>query len=184
MRIRTRVSSQIPRLRRRRLEVVVASIDIGHRERGELFIREIVQTADDNGDELTVGRRAHVRKRLDPASLAEHVIDAVGAEVVLAERVLALQEAKVGTIDGDQPVAALAADRAVASHCSLTEVDVGFVADRATMAAAGMGLFHRNLLGGLCGRRSSSRLADTRSVEFFLASYCNEASASGNLSIQ
>ena len=71
------------RLRRCRLKVVVAAVDVHDRQRGELRIRNIVQTAHHNGDKLLAFQPIPARKGFDPAVTAEQMMDAVGAELIV-----------------------------------------------------------------------------------------------------
>src|SRR3712207_5176282 len=66
-------------------------------------------------------------------------------ELVVAELLLARQQAKGIRLDDGVPVARLGADRAVAFVRALAQIDVGLELNRATVAASLVGLQHRRL---------------------------------------
>src|SRR4029450_5613022 len=107
--------SEVPRLGRRRFPVVVASVDIGHGRTGELDGIDLVEGGQADGVEsgsrvLDVG----LPEGAYAAGLAEAVMDAPGAELVVAQVGCAREQAHVGRPPRHQPRSLLRADRAVA----------------------------------------------------------------------
>src|SRR3954463_6711195 len=133
----------MPCLRGRRLGVVVQHVEIAHRRARELFRRHAIEAIHAHGDDVgTLGVRA-AGERPYAARGAEHMVQALLAKLVFAQRLLAGQQVEVrGRYEG-HPGARLEAARAVALERALRKVDRRLVAHRAAMAAPLVGLLHR-----------------------------------------
>src|SRR5688572_5268763 len=144
--------SHMARFGGRGREVIVAPIDVHDRKRGEVCIRYVVESHQHHRDERFTALTLAASEGFDAAVLAEQMMDVMRTELVVAERVLALEQPEIFATDADQPGARLAAHRAVAPDRALAEIHVGFVAHRAAMAAAGISLFHgypRSVISGM-----------------------------------
>jgi len=118
-------------------------------ERHQLEHRDIdiVEATHVDGEGLV--RRFGARPReneTDAAGLAEQMMDFLFAELVVRQRIVALDELELRRIDERPNRAALDADRAVAVD-NLRQVADGFVAHAAAMATAliGFGIGHFGL---------------------------------------
>src|SRR5258708_34279383 len=134
----------MPRLRRRVPPIVLAAIHVFDRRLGELRRIEIVETGEVHriigaADLLDIA----VTERRDAAGLAEPVMAALAAELIVGQLALAREQAKRLRLDDGAPVAPLGTDRAVALARAGAEVEVGLVADFAAMAASLVGPGHR-----------------------------------------
>src|SRR6185436_7250296 len=90
---------------------------------------------------------------------AEQVMDDVAAELVVRQRLLALQQSEGGRHDDRLPEAAFAAGGAIAFAGAIDEVELAFAANRAAMAAAAIGLLHdQRSPARYCARRSMHSL--------------------------
>jgi hypothetical protein len=85
---------------------------------------------------------------LDAAVLAEQMVDAPGAELIVAERVCTAQQSEILTIEGDQPGSRLASNRTIALERAQAQIHVGFIANRAAVTAAQISLLHEVLSAG------------------------------------
>src|SRR6185503_21189875 len=130
-------SSQVARLRRRRLRVVVAHVEVLHRGVDQLLRIDAVQAVHAHR-ELAVA----LREGAHAAFAAEAVMQRLPAELVVAQRLLAGKQAEVARGHRREPGPRLEADRAVALERALGEVEVGLEAHRAAMAAALVGCLH------------------------------------------
>jgi hypothetical protein len=148
------------RFRRRRLEIVSATIDVHDGKRGEFGIRNALQTAHDYGDELFAIRSAAASEGLDAAVLAEQMMDAPGAELIVAERVCTAQQPEILTIEGGQPGSRLAANRAIALQRAQAQIHVRFIANRPAVTAAPISLLYEVLAAGTLHRRMSAQQTD------------------------
>src|SRR5882672_8102654 len=149
----------MPRLGRRIPPVVVTAIHVFDRRLGELRRVEIVETGEVHriigaADLLDVA----VTERRDAAGLAEPVMAALGAELIVGQRAFAREQAKRLRLDDGAPVAPLGADRAVALARAGAQVEVGLVADFAAMAASLVGPGHRSI--SFNGLRSQASAQD------------------------
>jgi hypothetical protein len=75
----------------------------------------------------------------------EEVVNALRAELIVAEVGLSMDQTESVRLDDRAPAAGLAADRAVALVGSLVEIDIGFVAHGAAVAAVPVGFQHRSV---------------------------------------
>src|SRR5688572_14967375 len=144
--------SQVARFGGRSCEVVVAPVDVHDRKRGEVCIRHVVESSHHHRDERLAALTLAASEGFDAAVLAEQMVDVMAAELVVAERVLTLEQPELFATDADEPGSSLAAHRAVAPDRALAEINVGFVAHRAAVAAAGISLFHgypRSVISGM-----------------------------------
>src|SRR5688500_17233255 len=123
------------RFRRGRLEIVVAAIDVHDGKRGELSVRKILQRAYEHSEGLFAFRLAHASEQFDAAVPAELMLDALGAELIRAERVLPAQDPEIRAIDSDQPRSRLAANRTIALHRALAQIDTRFIPNRTAVTA-------------------------------------------------
>src|SRR5688572_7274525 len=135
-----RTALEVARLLRRVLEVVVAAVDVVDPRGDQLGGLDGVQAGDVDCVERVAAR--FLRKRAQSEALAEPVPDRRAAELVLGELRLAREQAERIALHGREPVAALAAHRAVALDRALGEVDVGLEADGAAVTASLVGLLH------------------------------------------
>src|SRR6185436_15356150 len=135
-------SSQVARLRRRRLRVVVPHVEVLHRGVDQLLRIHAVQAVHAHR-ELAVA----LRERAHAAASAEAVMQRLPAELVVAQRLLAGKQAEVAGGHRREPRPGLEADRAVALERALREVEVGLEAHRAAMTASLIGLFHPGFFG-------------------------------------
>lgn len=114
-----------------------------HRRLGEHRRIEVVEAGDvdriiGTADLLDVA----VAEGRDATGLAETVMHAVAAELVVGNvGFVTLQAETVGLYDCP-PIAPLPADRAIALACAGIEVDIGLIADISAMAASLIGQFH------------------------------------------
>jgi hypothetical protein len=136
----------VARLRRRRLKVIIAPIDVHDRKGRKLRIWNIVQTTHDHGNEPRTSGAGTSRKRLDSTVFAEQMLDTPGAELILGKRIRTAQQAEIPAADGNEPSSAFTAYRAVAFHSALAQVRVGFIANGPTVTAARVCLLHQFLL--------------------------------------
>src|SRR5688572_1844075 len=81
-------------------------------------------------------------ERRDAAGLAEPVVPALAAELVVRRLGVVRQQPELRRLDDRAPVAPLGADRAIAAAGAGAEVDVGLVADLSAVAAAAIGFLH------------------------------------------
>src|SRR6185436_19720047 len=130
-------SSQVARLRRRRLHVVVPHVEVLHRGVDQLLRVDVVQAVHAHR-ELAVA----LREGAHPALGAEAVMQRLPAELVVGERLLAGKQAEVARGHRREPRSRLEADRAVALERALGEVEAGLETHRAAVAAALVGLLH------------------------------------------
>src|SRR3982074_2011268 len=115
----------MPRLRRRIPPVVVTAIHVFDRRLAELRRVEIVETGEVHriigaADLLDVA----VTERRDAAGLAEPVMAALGAELIVGQLAFAREQSKRLRLDDGAPVAPLSADRAVALARAGAQVEV------------------------------------------------------------
>src|SRR5262245_46910082 len=94
------VRLEMPRLGGRRLEVVVASVDIADGSVGELRRIDIVQRAEIDRIE---GAAFRMPERAYPAGSAEAMMDAPGAELVICQLGIAGNQAHIGRADRREP---------------------------------------------------------------------------------
>src|SRR6185437_15184536 len=124
--------------------IVVAAIHVADGERGELGGAEVVERGQRHRDIVAADLLdMPPRKRTDSAGPAEQVMALLRAELVVAEIVLAREHAQILRLAADRPVALLGADRAVALARPGLEIEVSLEPHRAAMAAAVVGLLHR-----------------------------------------
>src|SRR5688572_24722726 len=141
--------SEVPRLGRRCVPLVVLAVLILERRGRKLSRRRVIEAGEVDPVELAQLFGLAMAERLDAAAAAEHVADDAAAELVLRHGVGALQQPEGVGLDDRLPEPALGADRAVALAGALREVDVAGEADGAAMAAAVIGLVHGRTYSGL-----------------------------------
>lgn len=73
---------------------------------------------------------------------AEQMVSAHGAELIVAENLLAREEPEGVRLDDDRPIPALRADRTVALAGAGAQIDVGFEANGAAVATTCVCLEH------------------------------------------
>src|SRR5204863_1502781 len=110
-------------------------------ERHQLERRDIdiVEAIHVDGEGLVAVWRESARERAGAAGLAEQMMDFLFAELVVRQRIVALDELELRRLDERPRRAALDADRAVAVD-NFRQVAGGLVTDAAAMAAALIGL--------------------------------------------
>src|SRR5712671_939305 len=140
-----RPDSQVLRFGRWIPPIVVSAVHVTHGQLRELLGIDIVETGDIDrivgaADLLDVA----VAERGDAARLAEPMVAALAAELIVRDVGLAGQQPKILRLDDRAPVSPLGADRAVALAGSGAEVDIGLEANIAAMAAAAIGLLHQH----------------------------------------
>jgi len=69
------------------------------------------------------------------------------AELIVAEVSLSGQEAEIGRLDDDAPIAGLRANGAIALARARAQVDIRFIANRSTMTTSRIRFLHRVLPG-------------------------------------
>lgn len=76
------------------------------------------------------------------AVLAEEMVRAIRAELVITKISFSIEQAEGFRLDGDRPIPALSADRAVAFARAGAQIDVCFEADGAAVATSCVCLQH------------------------------------------
>lgn len=131
------------RFRRRHPPIVVPPIGELHRPLQQLRRRRIVQRAQLDGDKVTAQLLdMSAAEWANAAMLAEQVMHAPGAELVVAQIGFAGEQTEIGGLDGHAPIARFRANRTVALARPGTQIEIGFVAHRAAMTTAVVGLLH------------------------------------------
>jgi hypothetical protein len=132
---------KMPRFRRRRIPIIIAPIRKTNRRAGEFADIRVVEARNIDRVEISAENiEVAATERANPTMLAEKVVHAVGAELVVRQSVLARDHPKRVGFDDDAPISRLAADGAVALTRAGAQIDVGFVSDFAAMAACSIGL--------------------------------------------
>ena len=125
---------------------VVHTVDVGHGDARELFLRDALQATDVDAVHLANRRLRSDAEGTDAAVLAEAVQVLACIEAVLGKLSFACQQAKVFRGRYRRPKPRSAADGAVAAIRALREVELGFELDCSAMATAPVRLEHREWL--------------------------------------
>src|SRR2546422_10590722 len=131
-------------------------VEVPHVQRGGV---DLVQAAGIDRHHRSI-RSLPARERAHAADLAEEVMDVLPLELIVRQRVIAFLQRERARRHEREERAGARADRAVALGDGLGEIDVDAVADRAAMAATGMGLEH----GSSSGRRYPIALGSIQST--------------------
>jgi hypothetical protein len=128
------------------LPFVITTVDIGDGSARELFIRNVLQAAQVNSEHLSDWGFSPDTEGSNTAVLAKVVMVLLGVEPVLSQLGFARQQPEaIGTCHG-WPKACSPTDGAVASVGALSQIDVRFKLDGATMATAMVRLQHSVLV--------------------------------------
>src|SRR5258708_24745596 len=101
----------MPRIRRRRIPVVGASIHEANRCAGELAVIGVVEAGDvDRAEIAAEDFEVPAAEGADPAVPAEEVVPDLAAELVVRQSVLAGDQPKRLGLDEDAPISRLGAD--------------------------------------------------------------------------
>src|SRR5215470_7796667 len=131
----------MPRLRRRRVPQVVASVRITNGSSNQFGGVDVIEAGQIDGVEITAEKiEMPAPERAHAAMLAEQVVHAVAAELVIRERVFARQQPECIRLDDHAPLPRLGADRAIALGAAGAEIQVCFAAHLAAMTAGLVGL--------------------------------------------
>src|SRR5688572_5073564 len=128
---------------RRGTHTVVRHVEILDRSFSQITRLRRVEAVKAHGIEAVALRIGASRERPHAALNAEGVVEVLSPELVVAQALLAGNQAERIRRNPCEPGPRLEADRAVAPEGALCEVDVGLVAHRAAVAAAAVGLLHR-----------------------------------------
>src|SRR2546427_4425505 len=146
---------QVARLRRRVPPGIVSPVEVLERRVDHLGRLDVVERGHVDGDVLAADLLdVAFAEGPHAAMLAEQMVRALRAELVVREIALAREQAEVFGLDDHAPIAHLRAIAAIAAAGAGAEIDIGFVADGAAVAAAGVGLLHGCLLFGATGKRT------------------------------
>src|SRR5437879_3526741 len=105
----------MPGFSRRVEPVVVASVHVVDRNRGQLGRIDVIEGSEADGDIVAADRFDIAAAEWgDAAGGAEGMVAASGCELVVGKAVLAADQAEVGRLDDGRPGAPLGADRAIA----------------------------------------------------------------------
>src|SRR5262245_6042673 len=131
------------RLAGRALPVVIAAVEILHGRVRKLGCVDFVETGDVDRVEVAADR-LHVTAAERPyaAMLAEQVVCAATAELVIGKVLLARKHSHVRRLGERRPEPSLGTDRAVALAGADRKIEIGFKPDLAAMAASFVCLFH------------------------------------------
>ena len=86
-------------------------------------------------------------ERAHATVFAEQMVCAQCAELIVAEIPVSGQQAEIGRLDDDAPIAGLRANGAIALARARAQIDIRFITDRSTMTTSRIRFFHRVLPG-------------------------------------
>ena len=144
-----------------RLELIVATIDVGDWNLRKLFVRHVVEAPQIYPVHLTHRRIISHAEGTNTAVLAEIVKVLLRVEQVLRQLRLARQQAETVSFGHRWPEARPAADGAVAAIRALREVQFSFELDGATVATTSSSLQNSN-----CNRADKSEMTLTHRRSF------------------
>lgn len=145
----------MPGLGRLRPPVIVAPISVFDGRVDEFLGTRVIERAQLDGDIVATDLFDVSAAKWPNATVpAEEVVPAPGAKLVVAEIAFSGQETEVCWLDDRAPVARLRADGTIAPACACAQIDVRLIAHRATVATAGVCLFH---CMGSIGKCSTNR---------------------------
>src|SRR5262245_8762484 len=122
------------------MPAIVAAVGVADRSGGAFFVGCVVQSGDLNGDEVAAENVEMAScERPHTARATEVIVHSAAAELVIGERLLALEQMEGGGLQDHIPRPHLLADRAIALARPRREIDLGLELDRAAMAASMVG---------------------------------------------